>query len=109
MERVASRQNNLNLGNDVAASARFCDFWYRDIEPTYHFAVSVDGTDVDAAIRDIAAAVTCSRRRTQNRYDRTFHQTQPASRKRVSRAVNTHEVSAAGHHKSRTEVAHDDQ
>jgi gluconate kinase len=52
--RVASRPGHLNIGNDVAASARFYDFWYRDIEPTYRFAASVDGTNVDAAVRDIA-------------------------------------------------------
>jgi len=54
LERVASRPQDRNIGNDREATARFYDFWYRDIEPTYDFAVSVDGTNVEAALRDVA-------------------------------------------------------
>lgn len=45
---------HLNIRNDVAASARFFDFWYKEIEPTYDFAAAVDDTNVEVAVSDIA-------------------------------------------------------
>jgi hypothetical protein len=54
LERVANRPPHLNIGNDLAATARFYDFWHKEIEPTYSFALAVDGNDVERAIREIA-------------------------------------------------------
>lgn len=53
--RVASRPDHLNIGNDVVAAARFYDFWYEEVAPSYRFAATVDGVDVESASRSIAA------------------------------------------------------
>lgn len=63
LERVANRPKDLNIGNDVSASARFHDFWYASVEPTYTFAAAVDGTDIEGAICDIAELLASDRPR----------------------------------------------
>ena len=54
VERVTRRPNHLNLGNDPSATAKFYDFWYKAVEPTYSFAATIDGVDIDRALREIA-------------------------------------------------------
>jgi shikimate kinase len=58
LERVASRPKHLNIGNDLEAAARFYDFWHRDIAPTYAFAASIDGTNIEAALTDLERLVS---------------------------------------------------
>jgi hypothetical protein len=53
--RVAGRPDHLNIGNDVDAAARFYDFWYAQVAPSYRFAATVDGTDVESAGGSIAS------------------------------------------------------
>ena len=54
LERVRDRPRHLNIGNDLAATAEFYDFWYREVEPSYPIASTIDGTDVERALHDIA-------------------------------------------------------
>src|SRR5262249_40385615 len=54
VERVVTRAQHLNLANDPTAAAQFHDFWYREIEPSYCFAASVDGTNIDRSLGDTA-------------------------------------------------------
>jgi len=61
LERLATRPRARNLSNDLAAGARFYDFWHRDIEPTYAFAATVDGTSVSEATRAIVAMLNITR------------------------------------------------
>jgi hypothetical protein len=53
LQRIASRPSGKNLSNHIAASERFYDYWYSEVEPTYSFALAVDGEDAEQACRVI--------------------------------------------------------
>ena len=53
IERVQNRTPGKNLNNDSSFTEDFYEFWHSEIEPTYSFALTVDGANAEDAVKKI--------------------------------------------------------
>jgi shikimate kinase len=57
IKRVAHREHDRNISNDVEFAQTFYDFWQREIAPSFTFDVVVTGENVEEAIKQIRNAL----------------------------------------------------
>lgn len=61
LQRVNQRNQNSNHPINLDKAAEFFDYWCNEVAPTYEFALEIDGTDADAALRNIRELIVAKK------------------------------------------------